>query len=90
MERAGVLRCWSNEGQVIGLRENGRADQVLGRVYLSPKYLHKVEAWVSASAAARNEAGMNTRDTGFLHLPRACIDSRKMDLSFCSSTTAAQ
>ncbi len=88
MKKAGVLRCWMIESQVIGLRENGRADQVFGRVYLSPKYLHRSR--VSASAAARNEAGMNIRDPGFLHLPWTCIDTRKMDFFFGSSTTGSQ
>ena len=40
-----------------------------GRAYLSRKDLHTVEAWVSASAAARNGGSMNTRHTGSLQQP---------------------
>ena len=45
-----------------------REYNLLTLVYLSKESGTCIEAWMSASAAARKEASMNTRDTGSLQL----------------------
>ena len=58
---------WS-EREVL---EEGEGVQynLLTLVYLSKESGTCIEAWMSASAAARKDASMNTRDTGSLQLP---------------------